>query len=823
MVLVFLSGLTEYRAELEKELEKQIHAEVEPLALSMYRLCEAMHKASLMQRKHALTIMRQLMDKQGPARLGPADIPVKFTFPSGQSGTTKIPLLHLGNTPVPLNASPDKMTPVVDEMMTLTGYHSSIMLRMNEQGDFIRVATSVVKDNKRQIGVVLPALEEDGTPNSFSRDIVAGKTAVGRTYVEDYVFVSTALPLKDSAGNIIGLYGPGIRQDLMENLRKVFMDTPVGKSGYFFIIGTKGRQKGRYILSRKGKRDGEYIWNVKTQTGEFPVRQAYDLTRSLPAGKVGWLTYDWQNPNDNTHRKKYAALMAFHPWDWIVGASAYEEDFAETSRHLGSLLTQIIYRVIGSVIIVLAFSALACWLLGKQISKPLTQAVSFAKAISRGNFPAPLAITSTDETGQLVDALNTMSGRLEQTLRKQRQAEHDFRTLYEASRDALLIIRNDTFTDCNQAALDLFGARHKDDIIGKHPFILSPKQQPSGADSEQLAIQRITQARELGSSRFEWVHTRLDGTPVSTEVQLSAMDIGGHQIVHTAIRDISRRKEMEEMVVQSEKMMSVGGLAAGMAHEINNPLAGMIQSAQVIQNRLSRDLAKNTEVADSLNMPLSAIREYAEQRGILRQLSSIRNAGDRAARIVDNMLSFSRREAVREPKDICDLLDRTIELARNDYDLKKRFDFLNINIVRDYQPGLPPVPCESNQIQQVFFNILKNGAEAMAENNIEEAPPCFTLSVRQTDDMIRVSITDNGPGMDEALRKRVFEPFFTTKPVGVGTGLGLSVSFFIITKNHGGEITVSQATKQETGQTHGTRFTITLPMETPAEETYRSN
>ena len=335
VVLVFLSGITEYRAELEKELEKQIHAEVEPLILSMYRLCDAMHNASLVQRKHALTIMRQLMDKHGTARLGPARSQVNYVFPSGQTGTTILPELYLGKTPLPLNPSADIATPVVDEMMRLTGYHSSIMLRMNEQGDFIRVATSVVKDGRRQIGVVLPALEEDGSPNPFSRDIVAGKTAVGRTYVEDYVFVSSALPLTDGAGSIVGLYGLGIRQDLMENLRKVFMDTPVGKTGYFFILGTKGRQKGRYILSQKGLRDRENIWDVKTESGEFPARNAYDLTRDLPAGDVAWLTYDWQNPGDNTSRKKYAALMAFRPWDWIIGASAYEADFIETSRHLG--------------------------------------------------------------------------------------------------------------------------------------------------------------------------------------------------------------------------------------------------------------------------------------------------------------------------------------------------------------------------------------------------------------------------------------------------------------------------------------------------------
>jgi len=145
-------------------------------------------------------------------------------------------------------------------------------------------------------------------------------------------------------------------------------------------------------------------------------------------------------------------------------------------------------------------------------------------------------------------------------------------------------------------------------------------------------------------------------------------------------------------------------------------------------------------------------------------------------------------------------LDKTVELSESDYDLKKKYDFRQIKITRKYDIAMPKVMCEENTLQQVFFNILENGAQAMAEvrgqragggmENEEGVVPRFTIRVTQEGDMARVEIADNGPGMDEETRKRVFEPFFTTKPVGTGTGLGMSVSYFIITESHNGNITV---------------------------------
>jgi len=273
------------------------------------------------------------------------------------------------------------------------------------------------------------------------------------------------------------------------------------------------------------------------------------------------------------------------------------------------------------------------------------------------------------------------------------------------------------------------------------------------------------------------------------------------------IDDITNRVRMEEMMIQTEKMLSVGGLAAGMAHEINNPLANILQSIQLIDNRIFNNLPANEKTAIACNTSLEAIQKYMNERQIPLMLSAIRESGQRSAEIVRDMLSFSRKNGTGFVSvDICKLMDKTVEIASNDYLLKEKFDFKQIKIIREYANDIKPIMCEKNNIQLVLLNILKNGAHAMAGKAYNGIIPQFILRIKQTDLYIHIEIEDNGPGISNEIQKRIFEPFFTTKIVGSGIGLGLSVSYFIITKNHNGHLLLNS----EPGV--GAKFIIELPL-----------
>jgi len=276
--------------------------------------------------------------------------------------------------------------------------------------------------------------------------------------------------------------------------------------------------------------------------------------------------------------------------------------------------------------------------------------------------------------------------------------------------------------------------------------------------------------------------------------------------------DVTERVRIDEMIVQSEKMLSVGGLAAGMAHEINNPLAGIIQNSYVLTNRLTgENIPANLKAAQKMGTSMETIRGFMEIRGIPKILDRICKSGSRAAEIITNMLSFARKsDSGKSSHDIRKLLDQCVVLAGADYDLKKKYDFRLIAILREYDEDLPRVSCESGKIQQVLLNILRNGAEAMQdEAGWLDSEPRFILRLKHENQegLVCIEIEDNGPGMTEEIRKRVFEPFFTTKPTGRGTGLGLSVSYFIITENHNGEMSVESVPGKYT------KFRICLPAE----------
>ncbi|TQV73676.1 PAS domain S-box protein [Aliikangiella marina] len=273
------------------------------------------------------------------------------------------------------------------------------------------------------------------------------------------------------------------------------------------------------------------------------------------------------------------------------------------------------------------------------------------------------------------------------------------------------------------------------------------------------------------------------------------------------IDDITDQLKIDETLVQTEKMLSLGGLAAGMAHEINNPLGAIMQSTQNIKRRLSSELPRNLQVADQTGVEFNSLAAYLDKQRINEFLDGILTSGERAAHIVGDMLSFARpANQASSEISIQDALDTAVRLSAKDYNQKKKFDFRKIEIRKTFSPDIGRVSAQKNQLEQVFLNLLINAAQALASVEREGFFPLIELIVRREGQRACIEVIDNGPGMDEQTRKRVFEPFFTTKDEKTGTGLGLSVSYFIICEQLGGQMTV----ESQLGK--GCRFTILLPL-----------
>ncbi len=271
---------------------------------------------------------------------------------------------------------------------------------------------------------------------------------------------------------------------------------------------------------------------------------------------------------------------------------------------------------------------------------------------------------------------------------------------------------------------------------------------------------------------------------------------------------IQRLEEAQNQLLQSEKMAAIGQLAAGVAHEINNPVGFIFSNLQTLQEYLQK-MGKYIDLLGKIidKVPQNTLHamkaDYVQRNQLEMVLSdcpelvaeSLEGA-DRVMAIVKSLKEFSHVDSTDwQEADITQGIESTLRILSNELKYKAE-------VVRHYAPNLPHIYCQPMQLNQVFMNLLVNAAQAI------ETFGKIEVSVREVDNALEIKVQDSGSGIAPEHLKRIFEPFFTTKPVGKGTGLGLSLSYSIIHR-HQGQIKVTS----ELGK--GTCFTLHLPLLTP--------
>lgn len=284
-------------------------------------------------------------------------------------------------------------------------------------------------------------------------------------------------------------------------------------------------------------------------------------------------------------------------------------------------------------------------------------------------------------------------------------------------------------------------------------------------------------------------------------------------------KTLQQLQTTQSQLIQQEKMSSLGQLVAGVAHEINNPINFIHGNLSYIQT-YTQDLLSFVRLHQThYPNPVPEIQAKVEeidlpflQDDLAKILGSMKIGTDRIRQIVLSLRTFSRMdEAEFKPVDIHEGIDSTLLILQ--HRLKAKSDRPEIEIIKHYAP-LPPIECYAGQLNQVFMNILVNAIDALDEKQVKQTNEhhCgtsdrITISTsRISSDWIQIAIADTGSGMTEATRQRLFNPFFTTKPIGKGTGMGMSISYQIITEKHGGELTCHSTLGK------GTEFIIRIPI-----------
>ncbi|MDD3147554.1 MAG: response regulator [Candidatus Riflebacteria bacterium] len=367
-----------------------------------------------------------------------------------------------------------------------------------------------------------------------------------------------------------------------------------------------------------------------------------------------------------------------------------------------------------------------------------------------------------------------------------------FRRLFENSSDAIILMKDGRFVECNRAALNLTGFESKEQLIGLSPAEISSDLQEDGRPSAEKYQQLFTEALDQGYGRFEWLFKKADGSTFFVDIALTPIVIRGVTMVHMTWRDISgykkaafEKEKLQEQLLQAQKMDAVGQLAGGVAHDFNNILSGIMGAAELMR---------------TFDNPPEKQEIY---------LKMILTATQKAADLTRKLLTFARkRETDSKPVDVAALIDESIEIFHRT--LNKN---INISFEKDVEACM--VMGDETMLQNVFLNLGINASHAMPDGGqlsfilrdiVLDGDYCrlspFDLVPGR---YLEVEVRDNGCGMTVEIQKRIFEPFFTTKERGKGTGLGLAMAYGVV-KDHAGAINVYS----EVGV--GTVFHVYLPL-----------
>jgi PAS domain S-box-containing protein len=364
---------------------------------------------------------------------------------------------------------------------------------------------------------------------------------------------------------------------------------------------------------------------------------------------------------------------------------------------------------------------------------------------------------------------NTLTLNSEITERK--RAEEQYKLIADHTADIIykVAINAETFNYVSPSAERILGYSQSEALSIRLADLLTPESFNKQKTELLAAIQNGVASATL---HMDLKHKDRHIVPFEINSNLVFDNKGRPVEIVGVARDATERKRMEEQLIAQARLASLGGLISGMAHELNNPLTSIISFSSLL---LKKQLDEDT----------------------LQDIKTINEEAHRIAATVKNLLSFSRKQPQeKQPTNINESIRKVLEMRKYEQEVN------NIKTIVHFEPQLPLVMANASQLEQVFFNIIINAEFFMTEAHREGL---LVITTKKDGNIIRITFTDNGPGITAENQKRVFSPFFTTRGDGKGTGLNLSICHGIVIE-HGGRMYTRE------GEEMGATFVIELPV-----------
>jgi methyl-accepting chemotaxis protein len=423
-VVVILSLMVLQRQNLStklgKTLDSQIKDELALLSNEVYTLCRTENDAVLKNLQADLNMSRDILRRTGTVKLSRS--PVSWNAKNQVTGEVtplSVPRLMVGETWLGQVKDTKVYVPVVDDTMNLSGATCTLFQRIDEKGDMLRVATSVVgKDGNRAIGTYIPSINADGSPNAVIATVLSGKTFQGRAFVVDSWYLAAYEPILDEKGSVMSMLYVGVKQENLKSLLGSIQAIKIGKTGYAYVLQGSGTARGTYVVSKDGARDGENIWGEKDANGTFIFQDIIKEAMGTQNGLSAFVSYPWKNPEDPAPRPKMVAVTYYAPWDWVIGVGANKDEVGAEGQAATEAVSQLFVIALAAGLVVTLLATILAFALGRGIARPIGTMLAAARRMAEGDLSQGVEAKGTDEMGELGQAFNHMADKLKVMFRK---------------------------------------------------------------------------------------------------------------------------------------------------------------------------------------------------------------------------------------------------------------------------------------------------------------------------------------------------------------------------------------------------------------------
>lgn len=696
----------EFKNKLDDELKRLMYNDLEKSVTAVYQLLEVSDQRTKRRLNHSLFVAKEIVNKMGGFSLGDETVDwVAINQLTGEKTSVKLPKMYLGTNWLGQMTTTNTEAPLVDIVKRNTRDFCTVFQRMNDAGDMLRVCTSVVKTNgERAIGTFIAAKNPDGSDNPVVAAIMRGEVYRGRAFVVDQWHEAVYEPIWDKdRKNIIGMIYVGVGlKDVNYELAQTIQKMKVGKTGNVVIVGGKGTQRGVYIVSKDGKRDGENIWEVRDANGRPFVQET--VTKAVEAkGKTIFDSYSWRNVGEESNRIKVAALAYYEPWDWVINAGCYEEEYLEARKPLemaiGSLSDTnktiadkfaklLSWTLIVAAIVILIAIALG-YLFSHRIVKPLEMGVQFANAMAKGDFTRQLQIKQKDEIGDLANSMNVMGDNLRNILRKlQRTAltlDNQAQTLSSAN--------TQVSSNAEETSAQVNVVASAAEQVSKNISSVATAAEEIGASIKEIARQAVDAAKvanqaavaadkasqtmsRLGSSSAQINDVVKVITSIAEQTNLLALNATieaarageagkGFAVVANEVKELAKQtaKATEEIaqkveVIQTDTKQAVAAIQEiseiiKKIDQIQTVIASAVEEQSVTMNEIVRNTSEAAQGSKEIANNIAGVSQAAETttKSVAESLKAVEELAKLSKELKDIVAQFKIENVEEEVED----------------------------------------------------------------------------------------------------------------------------------------------------------------------------